>query len=208
MKKIIFNTVLFTVGAAIGSAVTWNVVKNKYERLIHDEIEAFKVDYARCMSCTCDEETHEDEYSEDDDEEDECVDDEDPNMTTYRDIANEYGESGDYTENDEEGAGDEDIPYINGPYVIPPEDFGDGNFDHDLISITYYADGVLADDWYMELDIEETVGEDSLKHIGDHADGVIHVRNERLNADYEVVSDPRNYADLIANDPLMQAYAK
>lgn len=203
MNKTMFNVLLFTTGAAIGSLVTWKVMKTKYERIIQDEIDAFKDDYIRCMRGEPDEVDlcNEDDIPDEDDDEDEC------DMTTYRSLARMYDQSGDEAENDGEGVEDDEAPYINGPRVITPEEFSDGNYEHSLYCLTYYADGVLSNDWYERLDIEETIGEDSLEHFGDHVDDVVYVRNERKSADYEVTRDPRNYADMIANDPLMRAYA-
>ena len=37
---------IFTAGAAIGSAVTWNVAKTKYERIANEEIASVKRHYA------------------------------------------------------------------------------------------------------------------------------------------------------------------
>ena len=36
------NVIMFAVGAAIGSAVTWKILKDKYERLVQEEIESVK----------------------------------------------------------------------------------------------------------------------------------------------------------------------
>ena len=203
MKNKLCNVLMFATGAAIGSLVTWKVAKTRYEQMIQDEVNAFKEDYVRCMrGCDEDDVQNEDNQGEVDDD-----DPDDPEMNMYLDLAHMYDQSGDETENDEEGVGDEEVPYINGPYVITPTDFADGNYDHALHSLTYYSDGVLADDWLVELDIEETIGEESLDHFGDYAEDVVHVRNERLNADYEVARDPRTYAEMAANAPLMHAYA-
>lgn len=203
MNKTMNNVLMFTAGAAIGSLVAWKVTKTKYERIVQDEIDAFKDDYTRCMRGDSNDVNM---YDEDDipDEEDE---EDDRDMSTYQSLAGLYNQSGDNAENGREGAEDDEVPYINGPKVITPEDFGDGNYEHSLYALTYYADGVLANDWYERLDIDETIGEDSLEHFGDHVDDVVYVRNERLSADYEVTRDPRKYADLIANDPLTQSYA-
>lgn len=50
--------------------------------------------------------------------------------------------------------------------MIPPEQFGDDE-EYEQISLTYYADGVLADenDEVIE-DVEDAVGIDSLNHFG------------------------------------------
>lgn len=202
MNKTLNNVLLFTAGAAIGSVVTWKLVKTKYELIAQEEIDSVKETWARRMK----EELGDDTANEDDEWDDEEYEDDDPDVITYKTLANMYNQSGDETEDDGEGAGDEEVPYINGPQVILPEDFGDGNYDHEMHCLTYYADGVLSNDWYERLDIDETIGEESLEHFGDYADDVVYVRNERLGADYEVTRDPRNYADMIANDPLMQTY--
>lgn len=49
--------------------------------------------------------------------------------------------------------------------MIPPEQFGDDE-EYEQISLTYYADGVLADenDEVIE-DVEDAVGIDSLNHF-------------------------------------------
>lgn len=203
MKKTMFNIFLFTAGAAIGSVVTWKIVKNKYEQIIQDEIDSFKEDYVHCMRGEVDEDNLRDENGMDEGEEDE-----DSEMDIYRTLVQEYMQSGDDAENDGEGAGDEEVPYINGPSVITPEEFGNGNYNHSLYCLTYYSDGILSNDWYEQLDIDETIGQDSLEHFGDHAEeDVVHVRNERMGADYEVVRDPRRYSDIVANDPLTRIYA-
>ena len=40
---------LFTAGAAIGSVVTWKLVKTKYEQIAQEEIDSVKEEYASLM---------------------------------------------------------------------------------------------------------------------------------------------------------------
>lgn len=208
MNQKLFNVIMFATGAAIGSLVTWKVVKTKYERIIQEEVDSFKEEYARCMSRQSSAaDSNDADQSEDDseDEEDEPFDE--ATIRAYHEIASRYNTSGDDAEIDEEGEGDEEVPYINGPYVISPEDFGDGNYDHSLYCLSYYADGVLANDWNEKYDLDETIGEDNIEHFGDYTEDVLYIRNERLLADYEVTRDPRNFADVLADDPQMNGYA-
>jgi hypothetical protein len=193
---------MFATGAAIGSVVTWKVLKEKYERIAQDEIDSVKETLTRRVR-----EESENTISNGDDECEDDEDDEDCSLSEYNSLVGSYAQSGDYAENGERGVGESEVPYINGPYVILPEDFGDGNYEHSLYCLTYYEDGVLANDWDEILDIDETIGEESIQHFGDYVDGVVHVRNERLNADYEIVRDPRNYADVIVNEPLESMHA-
>lgn len=199
-KKMLFNVFLFTTGAAVGSLVTWKVVKTKYERIAQEEIDSVKEMWATRMREEYDEEIFDKEDTPEEDEDDEAFDEAD--MIDYSRIASRYQTSGEEAENGEEGEGDEGFPYINGPYVITPDEYGNGSFDHNLCTLSYYADGVLADDWDVEVDIEETVGSDNLKRIGEFAEDIVHVRNERLKIDYEVAYDPRKYVDLVVNNPL------
>lgn len=198
MKQKIFNAFMFATGATIGSLVTWKVVKTKYERLMQEEIDAFKKEWPLYMQDKSSEgDSCVDEWDDcEDDDEDDC--DGDGDIINYRMLAANY--------NCGEGGKEEEVPYVNGPYVIAPEDFGDGNYDHDAVALVYYADGVLADDWGCEVDIEETIGEDALNHFGEYDDDVVHVRNERTCADYEVVRDPRRYTDAITINPPMNGY--
>lgn len=87
------------------------------------------------------------------------------------------------------------------PYVIPPEQFGD-NEDYDQISLTYYADQVLADenDEMIE-DVEETIGFESLTHFGEYEDDSVFVRNDDKKCDYEVLMDQRLYSNVIQGMP-------
>ena len=46
MKSKFINVLMFAVGAAIGSAVTWKVLKTKYDATIQAEIDAIKEGFA------------------------------------------------------------------------------------------------------------------------------------------------------------------
>ena len=203
-KKMLFNVFLFTTGAAIGSLVTWKVVKTKYERIAQEEIDSVKEMWASRMREEYGEKVFNEEDTLEEDDYDEEFDDEE--MIDYNRIASRYRTSGEEAENGGEGEGDEEVPYIDGPYVITPDEYGNGSFDHNLCTLSYYSDGVLADDWDVEVDIEETVGSEALKHIGEYAEDIVHVRNERLKIDYEIARDPRKYADVILTHPLSHAY--
>lgn len=195
----IINVLVFATGAAIGSLVTWKLLKTKYERMIQDEVNAFKKDYIRCMGESKLTRILE-EIVEDDACEDETEEPVDPVVTAYHALTSRYNNTSDTAENDEEGDEGE-VPIDNGPYVIEPQDYGDGNYNHNLACLTYYADGVLTDSWDVELDIEETIGEEAIQSIGKYAEDVVHVRNEQLQTDYEVVRDPRTYTEVLAMSP-------
>lgn len=223
MNKKLFGAFLFTAGAAIGAVVTWKIVKTKYEEIAQEEIDSVKEEYntlknlmqkevAACRKLidankTDEDETQEadDEYYPDDDERD--FTEHEKEMVDYYKLSSRYRSSAnENSENDDnckEGDnGDEDyLDGPNGPYVITPEEFNSSPPGFNVQPLDYFADGVLADGWGVKLDIDETIGEDSIEHFGEYADGILYVRNERNEIDYEVTLDPRTYDEAVRLSP-------
>lgn len=80
--------------------------------------------------------------------------------------------------------------------VISPEEFGE-NENYETIDLTYYADGVLADDQDEVVDDpEDLVGPEALRSFGEYQEDVVHVCSERRKCYYEITTDPRNYRDI------------
>ena len=220
MKKSLINAILFTAGAAIGSLVTWKVVETKYARIAQEEIDSVKEEYKRIMDLQRKEvelyrskqtaiqneseevsDEQDDEYYPDDDERDFTASE--AEQIEYYKLTSRYHKTEeDEDENGKKGdEGEEDlVQYVNGPYVISPEEFGDEP-SFSTQPLDYFADGVLADGWGVELDLDETIGEDAINHFGDYVDDIVHVRNERTEIDYEVTRDPRTYAEAVRTNP-------
>lgn len=192
----LINALMFAVGAAIGSAVTWKVVKTKYERIAQEEIESVKETFAEYFTdhddASTDEATQEDEEPahqidwselEDLDEEDNSTDD---GQNDYTRLVEQY------TNNEKGGAEN----MTNAPYVISPYDFGelDG---YRQIELTYYeGDDTLEDDEYNIVnDRNELIGADSLFTFGEYEDDAVFVRNERLRTEFQILKDYRSYAE-------------
>lgn len=213
MNRTLFNVLLVTAGAAIGSVVTWKVVTTKYEKLIQEEIDSVKEEYKNLyanIKAFGDMEFDEDDsdyVNEEDsnDEEDVFEPALDSEVFEYHNISSRYRSSTDMEEDDNEeegGTGETDeAPYINGPYVISPDDFRCSPPGYNAQALDYFSDGVLADSWGAKMDIETTIGEDSLEHFGDYADDILYVRNERLEVDYEITRDPRTYDETVRTNP-------
>lgn len=225
MNKKLFGVLMFAAGAAIGSAVAWKLVKTKYEQIAQEEIDSVKEEYANLMesmkknlreSASCGEsqdsnevvrEEKDEEYYPDDDERD--FTEQEKQQIEYYKLTSKYRGCAEpqvenTNENNEEGDdGNEydDVPYINGPYVISPEDFNCSPPGYNAQPLDYFADGVLADDWGVILDIDETIGEESLNHFGEYQDDIVYVRNEREEIDYEVTRDPRTYDEAVRTNP-------
>ena len=217
MNSKLTGVILFTLGAAVGSVVTWKVVERKYEEKIAREVEAARrpINIGCVGECSCHNHgepepkekhspvlneiaaelrkseriskaagyTNYTDYSKDDDEED---DDED------------NGPDPDEPEDDEssvyfvrDGAAEE-------PYTISPEDFGEED-GYDTETLTYYADGILADDQDNLIEsVDKMVGIESLDKFGEYEDDVVYVRNEQYKCDYEILIDLRRWEDVVA----------
>lgn len=172
MKGTLSNLFILAAGVAIGSAVTWRVLKVKYDQLIDEEIKSVKEYYAKHFTKGEDEADFSDE-------------------TESHETVDQILEDNDYTYyNNEKG-----VSKMRKPIVIPPEEFGET--DYETISLTYYADGVLADDMDEPVDnVDDIVGKDSLTRFGEYEDDSVFVRNDRLKCDYEILADSRNYKDV------------
>lgn len=207
MNNKIFNYFMFTVGAAIGSAVTWKVVKTKYEQIANEEIASVKEEYSYLMTKMKNKLKENVNKIEEEDGGEHCPDYDERDFTSvekeqvdYYKLSSKYRSDDENDEKGDEGDGDE-VLYVNGPYVISPDEFSISPPGFNAQALNYFADGILADDWGYTLDVEKTIGEDSLKHFGEYTDDIVYVRNERTEIDYEVTKDPRTYGEAIRTNP-------
>lgn len=171
-RNILSNAIMFTIGAAIGSAVTYVISKNKYEERMHKEIEEL-YDSIGINNNTAE---SDDSYADEDAEEDE-PDEKDE----YKELVKDSG----YTENDEEEDSDDMVE----PYVIVPEEFDENGYE--TITLYYYEDGVVETMLDKEVldddEIEEWIGKESLTHFGEYEEDSVFVRNDNMQTDFEIL---------------------
>ena len=87
------------------------------------------------------------------------------------------------------------------PYVITPEQYED-NVDYTKVSLTWYNDEVLEDDWGNVLDPDDVIGSDALKTFGQYEKDSVFVRDDDEQIDYEVLLDTRSYKETYGHDPV------
>lgn len=189
---------MFAAGAAIGSAVTWKVLKTKYDRLIQEEIDSVKEAFSDRFDTEDDDQPETEEDEEEHSSEqinenisrlDEILDEEEyfteAEKDEYEKIASNYTSA---------KGGVEDMDFtIKPPYVISPFDFGELD-DFNQIELTYYLDGILEDeDYHIITDADELIGPDALTTFGEYEDDSVFVRNERLSTDFQILKDYRTY---------------
>lgn len=85
--------------------------------------------------------------------------------------------------------------YKGKPYVISPEEYGEEP-DYELEELTFYSDGILANSFDEILNIDEYIGKESIKHIGDYEKDTLHIKNDGKKFYYEVLVDERSYLDV------------
>lgn len=198
MNTIIKHVLTFTAGAGIGSAVTYKLLKVKFEQFAQEQIDSVKETYQRITSLKEVDEAHEtDRETVEQTFEDGASEKPDISINDYAKQLKDLGYTN-YSDisGKKEVKEDKPEPMIDKPYVIPPDEFGEFE-DYETISLIYFADKVLTDEDYEVVDdVDDVVGLDSFNHFGEYEDDSVHVRNDRLKCDYEILYDPRHYSDI------------
>lgn len=185
---------IFVLGAAVGSLLTWKFVENKYRKIADEEIESvverFKIDRVQTEMTP----------------EGLTIYDKDGNAvvkfherTAQVADYNTQLEDLEYTQ-----AGDECTIELQpdnesiAPYIISPEEYDE--FGNETKSWTLYTDGVLTNEiGEIVGDYENIIG-DALDYIGEYEDDCIHVRNENLEWDIEIIKIDKSFEELNKGD--------
>ena len=187
-----FNIVSFAAGVIIGSAVTWKLLKTKYdaeyEQKYQEEVKEAKEFYKKAES--------EKTVSQNEGVTVSKITKDKPDIMEYAAKIKELGYTGEIKEDDEKNVGKEEDSMKDEPYVISEEEYDENGYDTE--TLTYFADGVLTD-WFNDVvdDPEELIGSDTLARFDELADGdTVFVRNDNHATDYEIQRDYRNYRDV------------
>lgn len=192
MNNTLKNLFIFAVGAAAGAVATWKLLNDKYEKLYHEEVEAYKEHHKEKSEKAEPESKSEPEQKK----EAPKTDTSDPLMDKLRDTVERAGYTDYSTTKEKQEPEEKDIR----PYVIRPDELGD-QIGYDVIELTYYADGVVAEEDEVMDDVDEVIGIDSLGHFGEFEEDSVCVRNDRLKCDYQIILDERTYSDVIDKEP-------
>lgn len=173
------NIAIFLCGIAIGSAVTWKITSEKYNKIVDEEIKSVKETFKKYRDDKKEEQkpkVEEVKYIEKDSLTKE--------LKVYNRIREQYNITSEQPKKEEY------------PCVISPDEFGE-IYGYDTISLTYYADGVLCDDNNDIIEnIDYIIGSEALDTFGRFEDDSVHVRNDKLKVYYEILKDERNFEDL------------
>lgn len=187
MNDKLSSVIIFCGGVFIGGFLTWDFFKTKYEKIADEEIASVKETFEH-REPRPDKKYKVEEALKGNDAYINIID-----SNSYRNYSNTS------IETDKKG-GTADME-LKQPYVITPEQYED-NVDYTKVSLTWYNDEVLEDDWGNVLDPDDVIGSDALKTFGQYEKDSVFVRDDDEQIDYEVLLDTRSYKETYGHDPV------
>ena len=198
MNDKLSSVIIFCGGVFIGGFLTWDFFKTKYEKIADEEIASVKETF---------------EHREPRPDKNYNVEEVPKVNDTYINVSPGVAEriiqiidsngyrnySNTAIETDKKG-GTADME-LKQPYVITPEQYED-NVDYTKVSLTWYNDEVLEDDWGNVLDPDDVIGSEALKTFGQYEKDSVFVRDDDEQIDYEVLLDTRSYKETYGHDPV------
>lgn len=210
-RNILSKIGIFTVGAAIGSAVTWKLLKTKFKKQNDEDIKSVIESFSEKENKEIvDDNVEADEDKSDRKIADTIIDTEGYFLESEKDEYHQLAKPKSKpkakstktkttkskttkTKKKEEEVKEE--MDASKPYVISPEEFGE--CDYAIISLTYYTDGTLTNDRDKIIaNVDELIGEDSLNHFGEYEEDSVFVRNDELQTDFEILKDYRAFSEI------------
>ena len=207
MNSTLKGVLIFVLGAAAGSLATWKLIEKKYKDIAQEEIDSVKDTFSKMKKNEYPDKLEDYPDFEEFDDSDDSYDSDDeepkseqkidrnnkPDIVEYAKILSESGYTNYADRQDKkEKKGVEPVEYER-PYVISPDEFGEKD-GYENVTLTYYADGVLTDYFDNVIsNVDEVVGFDSLDHFGEYDEDAVFVRNEKMETDYEILRDLRDF---------------
>ena len=207
MNSTLKGVLIFVLGAAAGSLATWKLIEKKYKDIAQEEIDSVKDTFSKMKKNEYpdkledypdfeefdDSDDSYDSYDEESKSEQKIDRNNKPDIVEYAKILSEASYTNYADRQDKKEKKGVEPVEDERPYVISPDEFGEKD-GYENVTLTYYADGVLTDYFDNVIsNIDEVVGLDSLDHFGEYEDDVVFVRNEKMETDYEILRDLRDF---------------
>lgn len=198
MNDKLSSVIIFCGGVFIGGFLTWDFFKTKYEKIADEEIASVKETFK-----------HREPRPDKNYKVEEALKGNDEYINVSPGVAeriikiidsNGYRNYSNTAIETEKKGGTADME-LKQPYVITPEQYED-NVDYTKVSLTWYNDEVLEDDWGNVLDPDDVIGSDALKTFGQYEKDSVFVRDDDEQIDYEVLLDTRSYKETYGHDPV------
>lgn len=198
MNDKLSSAIIFCGGVFIGGFLTWDFFKTKYEKIADEEIASVKETFE-----------HREPRPDKNYKVEEALKGNDAYINVSPGVAeriiqiidsNGYRNYSNAKMEIEKKGGTADME-LKQPYVITPEQYED-NVDYTKVSLTWYNDEVLEDDWGNVLDPDDVIGSEALKTFGQYEKDSVFVRDDDEQIDYEVLLDTRSYKETYGHDPV------
>ena len=180
MNKALVFIFGFAAGSAAGGFVVYKLLNERYAQIAQEEVDSVKEMYNRKAKEAEDEKLEEQKNLAHEASNK-------PDIMEYAKVLNEqrYSERVEVPEEDD-----------NEIEIIDSNEFGLDD-DYDIAQLTYYKDGVLADE------DDEVINHPSLV-VGNFENkfenSVVYVRNDETKTYYEIVEDDRTYSEVVGDD--------
>lgn len=198
MNDKLSSAIIFCGGVFIGGFLTWDFFKTKYKKIADEEIASVKETF---------------EHREPRPDKNYNVEEVPKGNDTYINVSpgvaeriiqiidsNGYRNYSNAKIEIEKKGGTADME-LKQPYVITPEQYED-NVDYTKVSLTWYNDEVLEDDWGNVLDPDDVIGSEALKTFGQYEKDSVFVRDDDEQIDYEILLDTSSYKETYGHDPV------
>lgn len=182
--KIFKGLCIFGAGALVGAVVAAKAVREKYQQEAEEEIAEMREYYREKEQKRREAEEYE-----------AVVEVKEETETEYKEIVKDEGYTN-YTQYNDvkpEEKIDDDVEDEWTPSIIDPEEFGEDP-SYDTATLTYFKDGVLADEVDEVMD-PKMVGEENLKIFDEFGARSIYVRNDEHMIDFEIIRDEYPYSE-------------
>ena len=198
MNDKLSSVIIFCGGVFIGGFLTWDFFKTKYEKIADEEIASVKETFE-----------HREPRPDKNYKVEEALKGNDAYINVSPGVAeriiqiidsNGYRNYSNAQIEIEKKGGAADME-LKHPYVITPEQYED-NVDYTKVSLTWYSDKILEDDWGNVLDPDDVIGSDALTTFGQYEKDSVFVRDDDEQIDYEVLLDTRSYKETYGHDPV------
>ena len=197
----------FLFGVVIGSVLTYHGLKNKVEAEMDEEVNKLKEFYKDQLEKTQMEYFEKEEYLKSKvavAEDKGSIVSKVINTKKVEEYEHRHNEktnnvvSNDISEEPTSGAFEifeDNIVARDKPFVIEEDRVGE-YISYDLISLIYFSDGVLTDDWEKPVENpDETVGTEYVGYF-ESGEDVVYVRNDKLKCEFEITRDLRTYEEV------------
>lgn len=189
MNKTMFGVLTFAAGAVIGSAVTWKLVKTRYEQITQEEINSVKEYYGQKFNFKKFEPKKFEPKKFELEQEEEYDEHKPVDIHEVKEYLDEIRKTGYDAGVNNNSVREGVVTMVDSPRVIPPTEFREIE-EYETITLFYHSDGVLADDFGNPIvDVMGMIGIDPLDHFGEYEPDSVYVRNDHLKADIEILRD-------------------